>query len=405
MLPPPPKPLTRRENVESITGFEEYQQKGLPYRWYDRTTSDVVSVTGKFPNSLTKEPMPQGWRPCKPYSRFGAIYKPSGFVRGEQIYMGVLEWDQKSIPAGTKPSTTYMYNGINAPFSNDGSHPWMSSNQSTRLITECLLKIQDRKVNYGETLAEARGAISHLADTVTRVVQLFLGIRRRDHRLIAKALGLGKKRSRRHFSSNWLEYQFAWLPLMADIFGTYTLIQEGFNFSDEKPMLLRAVRKLTDSTTIDLSLGGIQANGKVTVEDRCILFYRLNPFILRKYGQLGLINPFEVAWAVVPFSFVVDWFIPIGNLFQALGATIGTEFVDGCLSRTATGTRTLKRLTTTNRYPYQKDKSTYQCVSTHKSFERRAILTPPIPGFYIKNPLSTSHATSALALIAQLSRS
>lgn len=327
---------------------------------------------------------------------------PSGIVYGQQTYGKCLRYGEQTTPKGYIPSTAYRTDPINAPFSGSGIHPWMDSTTSTRLITECLIKVQNRKANYGEALAESLKTINHLSKTVSRLVWIFLGLRRRDPKLLAKGLGLSEKHKRGDwFGRNWLEYQYAWLPLMGDVYDTYGLMTKGFG---ERPQLIRAVRKLSSASEVDVTSNGMRAKGNVSVEDRCILYYKLNDSELAKLGQLGLINPFEVAWALVPFSFVIDWFLPIGNLLQASTATIGTTFVDGCLSRSTGGSRTLEALTADTRFPYQKDRSTYTCTSVHKCFERRAISSPPIPGLYVKNPLSTNHVASALALVTQLRR-
>lgn len=46
--------------------------------------------------------------------------------------------------------------------------------------------------------------------------------------------------------------------------------------------------------------------------------------------QLGLTNPAEVAWEVVPFSFVIDWFIPVGNFLSSLDSLVGVQDLTVC---------------------------------------------------------------------------
>jgi hypothetical protein len=36
-------------------------------------------------------------------------------------------------------------------------------------------------------------------------------------------------------------------------------------------------------------------------------------------GALGLNNPAGVLWEKLPYSFVIDWFLPVGNYLEALG--------------------------------------------------------------------------------------
>jgi hypothetical protein len=47
-------------------------------------------------------------------------------------------------------------------------------------------------------------------------------------------------------------------------------------------------------------------------------------------ASIGLINPSTVVWELIPFSFVVDWFLPIGNFLHGLSALTGTSTQQGC---------------------------------------------------------------------------
>lgn len=42
-------------------------------------------------------------------------------------------------------------------------------------------------------------------------------------------------------------------------------------------------------------------------------------------SALGITSPLTAAWELIPFSFVIDWFIPVGNAFQALESKIGLK--------------------------------------------------------------------------------
>jgi hypothetical protein len=67
---------------------------------------------------------------------------------------------------------------------------------------------------------------------------------------------------------------------------------------------------------------------------KCTLWARLDPNHrgLRSLNQLGLLNPWGLAWDLVPFSFCVDWVLPIGPVLYALTAPAGLIFVDGSIS-------------------------------------------------------------------------
>lgn len=73
------------------------------------------------------------------------------------------------------------------------------------------------------------------------------------------------------------------------------------------------------------------------------LYVRISGFVgvddvnLATLESLGLINPAAVAWEVVPFSFVVDWFYPIGLYLQSLSATSGRTVTNGYVTWYYTG--------------------------------------------------------------------
>lgn len=50
---------------------------------------------------------------------------------------------------------------------------------------------------------------------------------------------------------------------------------------------------------------------------------------LRTLQELGLLNPLEVAWEKVPFSFLVDWIINLNEIAQSATAGAGIQFNDG----------------------------------------------------------------------------
>lgn len=54
---------------------------------------------------------------------------------------------------------------------------------------------------------------------------------------------------------------------------------------------------------------------------------------LHRATTLGLTNPAAIAWELVPFSFVVDWFIPIGNFLNSWTDFLGLRFEDSYNTR------------------------------------------------------------------------
>lgn len=105
-----------------------------------------------------------------------------------------------------------------------------------------------------------------------------------------------------------------------------------------------------------------------------------------------------VVWETVPYSFVVDWLFPIGNVLEAATSTLATEFLSG--------TRTF----------YGEEKASIDAKDvgedgfvsersqsfTTKGYWREPYSSFPVPSTYVKSPWSIRHALDAIALLNQL---
>ena len=130
------------------------------------------------------------------------------------------------------------------------------------------------------------------------------------------------------------------------------------------------------------------------------LHYGLQSNPLAELSSVGLINPVELAWELLPYSFVVDWFLPIGPWISALTADVGFTFVTGGQSRKTTmvpnGSPTVLSQASdilSLSIPSFSGKS--------ERFDRHCYAQSPVPGLYVKNPLSTLHVLNAIALNSQ----
>lgn len=119
-------------------------------------------------------------------------------------------------------------------------------------------------------------------------------------------------------------------------------------------------------------------------------------------GELGLTNPALVAWELVPYSFVVDWFLPIGDWLQAQTSLLGLSFSD--LSITTTITKRAQFVDTIdfNDTPRRTYSGTPGYAKLyHKTKNRCVGCLLSKPQLRFQNPLSTNHAITALTLLNQ----
>lgn len=121
-------------------------------------------------------------------------------------------------------------------------------------------------------------------------------------------------------SSDWLALQYGWLPLLSDIHGAAELIAHQQNVSFVKKYEASIVRRVNldgkywhSGTTP--SAGYVYSRASSSISKRLRVEVSAPPNVT---SILGLQNPLSVVWELTPWSFVVDWFIPIGDYLQAM---------------------------------------------------------------------------------------
>lgn len=175
-------------------------------------------------------------------------------------------------------------------------------------------QIKTDSMGWGENLATRKQSFEMMLHRIGTLTNAARRLKRGDIPGFCRALGVTQKPSRsrlKNLSSTWLEYHFGWEPLYGDI---YTLCRT--LSSDVPAHTIRASSAEEASFVTSPTRESNQiAQARVIVKYQGT-YYVDNPnkFLLNK---MGVINPVSVAWELVPFSFAVDWFIPIGQYLQS----------------------------------------------------------------------------------------
>jgi hypothetical protein len=131
------------------------------------------------------------------------------------------------------------------------------------------------------------------------------------------------------------------------------------------------------------------------------MYYALSDATLAEFSSLGLINPLEIVWELLPYSFVVDWFLPIGNWLSSMTADAGFTFQGGSLScMSKVKSDGVKDVVWLNHPTAQASGATPVLTGQSFNFVRTCYASSPVPGLYFKNPLSATHIANAMALLA-----
>lgn len=222
-------------------------------------------------------------------------------------------------------ASAFIYNPADPSATYHPYPQWFWRPGTTNLRNNALDKFNGmigEKSSWGTNLAEAHQAVGMLEGRAMQILAAAKQIRRYNFGAAARILDLnhipkGLRTNAKAFANNFLEYHFGWEPAIADIHNS-----------------------LTTMTDADFGTRRIRANhsehiwGRGPVTDgweqyswniMCKLgaYVRITNESAYLANQSGLLNPLVVAWDMVPFSFVVDWFTNVGQVLEGVTGFVG----------------------------------------------------------------------------------
>lgn len=309
-------------NYEHYSIKRTYKRNNTGKHWEDKP----IEYSGHYPNwssekSTTVKTTPDatGFRKPTSYERkcTSWFYTPSekttawtntGGPKGEQKYTSWQGFNCGSVHFGD----------IDLPAIN---HP-ERSNLSNRAQMEAMAKLQEERVNLGAFLAEVRGSADTIADTSIDLLNALRDVRRGR---MPRNLGNLKFGTVRKMSDLWLNWRYGWRPLCSDLYGmTMDLVN-----TPPREERISVSRTVTHSLSGDGVKYGIPFEWDASMHSTCKLWATVDSHLLRTGNGYGLVNPLSLAWEVIPYSFVVDWFLPIGTTLASISAPSGLSFKAG----------------------------------------------------------------------------
>lgn len=322
------------------------------------------------------------------------------------------EYDINTPPRwGCRALVSALFTGGNVSlgkFKIDPERSTLISRAETKALDE--LKLGD--VQLGETFATWRDTVRLVSKNSSRIASQWRKAKARYPKAVKKI----RENCRGCSASElWLELVYGWIPLMQDIYGSILILSDR---TQELGLVVRGRGSASDvqstpiqvpSLTTDVSPGfrtaavtdAMETSHRVGVT----LWYELTGLNVRSANSLGLINPASLQWDLLPYSFIVDWFLPIGPWLNSFTADAGLEFISGTVSykREVHGFLQKERAVS----PFQWSSIggstvTHDTASIEANYFRRGVYTArPVPGLYFKNPISAIHVLNALALLRQ----
>lgn len=139
-------------------------------------------------------------------------------------------------------------------------------------------------------------------------------------------------------AQNWLAFQYAWKPLLQDIEALMQLLAD---YVVGEPVVSRVSARTYKDTGFKIInhdpiiVGGSKPMIKYREIQQCtaVLRYTFDNRFQTYVQRMGFLNPINLAWEVLPYSFVADWFLPIGPYLSSLSAWQGLSLKDGRITQ------------------------------------------------------------------------
>lgn len=295
-----------------------------------------------------------------------------------------------------------------------------------RLIIQLLNDVGAQKWSAGQMLAEMQGVVDSIGGKARQLQAALMHASRKEWRHVARVLGVKPAKLGSHAkdaASGWLAYHFGWSPIVEDM--AQSMLWLG-GYTKRDALIIMARGSIKEQATYNVGQGNFFVSSAVvpgishvaynygTVFDtqnrseeeyRASLYYEPDMAYLReltKHGIIGVSTP----WAIVPWSFLLDWIVPVGDYLAAVDATVGLRFKGGSetLFKRCTGQRKDVGFYIDNQRPNVRTSGqVHWFPATSWSMVRGVFKSSPLPfPAYVKNPLSLWRATTSIALLKQV---
>jgi hypothetical protein len=283
----------------------------------------------------------------------------------------------------------------------------LTANDQLKLVGKLREKLQGSDFNMSVFLGEGHQTLKMIGDTAIKLAKALHHLRRGDLAGTARSLLEGTSRkpikpykqmrpfrpTAERASSHWLELQYGWLPLLKDVEAGAQAVAHKLSVPAQQTYRMSVRREDVQTRTVTGYKSPITTKSSRVHRRSLKVIVSEHPSAL---AQLGLLNPELVAWELLPFSFVADWFLPIGSYLEAravVSSIVATYVTSDLQTGTAFHPEPSAGMTSRVRAEYN---------SVH--FARTISSAPklPLPAFKsLKEAASWQHCANAIALLTQ----
>lgn len=174
------------------------------------------------------------------------------------------------------------------------------------------------------TAAEGRKTVDSLQQIMRKAYKIIKAVKRLDIKYLRKQI------SYKELQNSWMEARYALRPLIYDVNGLRAALETESKHYDRRTF--RGFKSVTLSDSDTLSDKYLTDSGDI----RCDIHRQYNITVSARAGVLtsvdvtralvfGLDKIPETAWELLPFSFIVDWFVDVGQAIAASTPNAGVN--------------------------------------------------------------------------------
>lgn len=284
-----------------------------------------------------------------------------------------------------------------------GNPPWLAIRKN-RAYDKFKQSAIGETSSIGVLAAERKEAFGMIANRVIGLHNAYRHLRKGRFKDFLRALSVDPKRKHRSWartsaseaSGLWLEYWFGWSPTIKDLYSI------GSTLSNHEPegwytgSSAGTLPPITKRTRNGNNFRDVTEQGFCAVKMGAKV--RLTNPNLQLMANLGLVNPVSIAWELVPFSFVVDWFTGFGNVIEGFSDFVGCEITDPYWTQYVKVKQTWRTGSLDPRY------FTGDYEYTKVRMSRRLEFLRPVPSrpSFVNVGRSKTRAATAVSLLTQL---
>lgn len=293
------------------------------------------------------------------------------------------------------------------PSGNMSNYSRHSQNTYNQAYEKFRGKIGD-SAGWSENIAQFRKTADTLNDRLVQVARFAGHLRRGNFSQAARALKMPRPQkvsSSKALSANYLEYTYGVAPLLSDISSSVSILTD-------TEFATRKIRASAWDYWSDYSPSqGSDANGYWTSRGFQSCRIKVGIFAQARVtnpnlflaGSMGLIDP-ALPWKLVPFSFVVDWFVNVEQVISSMTGFLGVDLLHPCHHFFVEGYAEGRKTTWYWEYyppPLGRALSVNQSTAVRKTTELSRVIGIPSPQLVIKpfSGFSLNRGLQAIALI------